>query len=87
MTTFAQWRSPSNRLAVNRTDGRSRRYDMRVIDHFYSYCSAIARADRHREAATDSQHATKRHLWAILIGAGILGYYLVERVAQAMSLF
>ena len=60
---------------------------MRVVDHFYAYCRAVARDDRHREAAAESQHATKRHLWTILIAAGVIGYYLAERVAQAMSLF
>ena len=60
---------------------------MRVIDHFYSYCNAVARADRHRDTAVESQHATKRRLWGTLIAGSVLCYYLVERVAQAMSLF
>ena len=87
MTTFAQWRSPSSRLGIARIDARSRKYDLRVVDQFYVYCSAVASADRHREAAAEMQHATKRRLWTILIAAGMLGYYVVERVAQAMSLF
>ena len=87
MTTFAHWCSPSSRLAAARAAGKPRNYDMRVVDQFYGYCSAVARADRHRETAAESLHATKRHLWTILIGAGIFGYYLLERVAQAVSLF
>jgi hypothetical protein len=87
MTTFAQWRSPSDRLASARAEVRPRKYDMRVVDHFYAYCNAVALADQHRDAAAGSQQTTKRRLWAILIGASILGYCLVERVAQAMSQF
>ena len=87
MTTFAQWRSPSSRLATARLDPRPGKYDLRVVDQFYVYCSAVASADRHREAAAGMQHATKRRLWAILIAAGILGFHAVERVAQAVSLF
>ena len=87
MTTFAQWRSPGGRSATARPEARPRKYDMRVLDHFYAYCSAVSRADRHREVADRSQRATQRHLWVIVVSAGVLGYYLVERVAQAMSLF
>ena len=87
MTTFAHWRSPSSRLAISRPEGKPRKYDMRVVDHFYSYCSAVARADRHRDTAAESQNATKHRLWATLIVGSVLCYYLVERVAQAMSLF
>ena len=87
MTTFAQWRSPSNRVATTRLDAPPRKYDLRLVDQFYVYCSAVANTDRHREAAAELEHATKRRLWTILIAAGVLGYYIVERVAQAMSLF
>ena len=87
MTTFAHWRSPPSRLAAARVDARPRKYDLRVVDQFYVYCSAVSNADRHREAAAELQHAMKRRIWTVLIAAGMLGYYLVERVAQAMSLF
>jgi hypothetical protein len=87
MTTFAQWRSPGNRLAAAGTGVRPRKYDMRMLDHFYVYCHAVARADRHRDDAARSQQATKRHLWAMLLGISVLGYHLVERIAQVISLF
>ena len=87
MTTFAHWRSPSSRQATARLDATPRKYDLRVVDQFYVYCSAVASADRQREAAAESQYATRRRLWTILIAATTLGYYVVERVAQAMSLF
>jgi hypothetical protein len=74
-------------MAINRPDGKPRKYDIRVVDQFYTYCSAVARANEHREAAAESQHVTKRHLWAALIVASVLCFYFVERVAQAMSLF
>lgn len=85
MTTFAQWRSSRSRPATT-GPGSRRKYDTRVLDQFYAYCSAVAHADRHRETAVQLQRAAQRRLWALLIGASILGYYLVERVAQAMSL-
>ena len=72
---------------MSRPESKPRKYDMRVVDQFYTYCNAVAQADRHREAATGSLHATKRQLWTILIVASVLAYYLVERVVQAMSLF
>ncbi len=72
---------------MSRPEGKPRKYDIRVVDHFYTYCSAVARDDRHREAAAESQHATKRHLWTILLAASVLGYCLVERVVQTLSLF
>ena len=87
MSTFARWQSPSSRLATARLEVRPHKFDTRVLDHFYAYCSAVANADRHRSAAADAQQATRRRLWAMLIGASVLGYYLVERVAQAMSQF
>jgi hypothetical protein len=87
MTSFAQWRSPGSRLATARAEARPRQYDTRKLDHFYAYCSAVSRADRIRDAVVASQHAIQRRIWGLLIGASILGYYLVDRVAQAMSLF
>jgi hypothetical protein len=87
MSTFAQWRSPSSRLATARLEVRPRKYDTRVLDHFYAYCSAVSSADRHRDEATGSHQITKRRLWATLVGTSILSYYVVERVAQAMSQF
>ena len=87
MSTFARWQSPSGRLASARLEVRPHKFDTRVLDHFYAYCSAVANADRHRTAAADAQHSTRRRLWAMLIGASMLGYYLIERVAQAMSQF
>jgi hypothetical protein len=87
MTTLAHWRSPSSRLVTARLEAKPRKYDIRVVDQFYTYCGAVARANRNREAALESQHAMKRRVWTILIAASLLGYYVVERVAQAMSLF
>lgn len=87
MTTFAHWRSPSSRLTTAHLECKPRKYDIRVVDQFYAYCSAVARTDRHREAALESQYAIKHRLWTILIAASLLGYYVVERVAQAMSLY
>jgi len=74
-------------MAIDRVDGKPRKYDMRVVDQFYAYCSAVARANEHREAAAESQHVSKRHLWAALILGSLLCFYFVERVAQAMSLY
>jgi hypothetical protein len=87
MSTFARTHSSYSRLANARLEVRPHKYDTRVLDHFYAYCSAVARADRHRAAATNAQRAMKRRLWAMIIGASVLGYHLVERVAQAMSQF
>lgn len=87
MTTFAHWRSPSSRTAIDRPEGKLRKYDIRVVDQFYSYCQAISRTDGHREAAVESQHATKRSFWVALIVGSVLSFYLLERVAQAMSLY
>ena len=87
MTTFAHWRSPSGRTAIDRPIGKPRKYDTRVVDQFYSYCQAISRTDGQREAAAESQHATKRSYWVALIVGSVLSFYLLERVAQAMSLY
>ncbi len=87
MTTFAHWRSPSSRGVIDRPDTKPRKYDTRVVDQFYSYCQAISRTDGHRAAAAGSQHATKRSFWVALIVGSVLSFYLLERVAQAMSLY
>ena len=87
MTTFAHWRSPSSRTAIDRPDVKPRKYDTRVVDQFYAYCQAISRTDGHREETAESQHATKRRFWMALIVGSVLSFYLLERVAQAMSLY
>ncbi|MBI3044358.1 MAG: hypothetical protein HYY78_16165 [Betaproteobacteria bacterium] len=88
MTTFAQWRSPASRGALSRLEQKPRKYDLRVVDQFYRYCQAISRTDRHRdEVHTRSQHAMRRTLWTMLVAGSFLFYYLIERAAQAMSLF
>lgn len=88
MTTFAQWRSPSNRVEMAWSGSKPKKYDIRVVDQFYVYCQTVARTERHRDEAHDrSYESTKRSIWAMLIAGSFLFYYLVERVAQAMSLF
>ena len=88
MTTFAQWRSRSSRPESARCELKPRKYDIRLVDQFYAYCQAVARTEGHREeAAAKSQHATKRSIWTMLVAGSFLFYYLLERVAQAMSLF
>jgi len=75
MTTFTQWSGPDSRL-----DRRPRKYDARVVDHFYGYCVAVARTHRHRdEAQVQSQFATRRAIGTALLAGGILCYYLLER--------
>jgi hypothetical protein len=74
-------------MPIDRPDCKPRKYDIRVVDQFYSYCQAVSRTDGHRRAAAESQHATKRSFWVALIVGSVLCFYLVERVAQAMSLF
>jgi hypothetical protein len=86
MTTYAQWRSPSSRLE-SRPDSTPRKYDIRVVDQFYSYCQAVSRTDQQRAAAAKSHEATKLNLWKSIIAGSLVCYYLVERVAQAMSLY
>lgn len=86
MTTFEQWRSPSNRLTAARVGRRPNKYDIRVVDQFYAYCRAVSRTDAHREDTARSQRVTKRNLLTILVTGAFLFYYLVERVAQAMLL-
>lgn len=70
-----------------RLERKPNKYDIRVVDQFYAYCQAVTKTSTHREAATQSQHATKRSVWIMLITGGFFCYYLVERVAQAMSLY
>lgn len=87
MTTFEQWRSPSGRIAAGRVGRKPNKYDIRVVDQFYSYCRAVSRTSAHREDAARSQRAMTRSIWTILVTGAFVFYYLVERVAQAMSLY
>jgi hypothetical protein len=87
MSTYAQWRSPGSRTETVRPTGELRKYDIRLVDQFYTYCQAVHRTDRHRAAAARLQQVTKRGIWKLIVAGGLLSYYLVERVAQAMSLF
>lgn len=87
MTTFEQWRSPSSRLTGARLERKPNKYDIRVVDQFYAYCRAVSGTDTHREEAARSQRDMTRNIWTILITGAFLCYYLVERVAQAMSLY
>ena len=69
-------------------DRKPRKYDIRVVDQFYANCQAIAHSEKHRDETHDRSHnATKRSIWAMLITGSFLCYYLMDRVAQAMSLF
>ena len=86
MTTYAQWRSSSSRLEIE-PDSMPRKYDIRVVDQFYSYCQAVSRTDQQRAAAARSQQAMKLNFWKFVIAGSLVCYYLVERVAQAMSLY
>ena len=82
MSTFAQGSRPS-RLVPAAVDRMPKRYDIRVVDHFYGYCQAVARAHRHRdEAQTRSQLATRRAIAAMMLAGGLLCYYLLERFSQ-----
>ena len=87
MTTFAQWRSPGSRVESARSGTQPRKYDIRVVDQFYTYCQAVHRTDRHRAAAAQLPQAAKRGIGRIMVAGGLVSYYLLERVAQAMSLF
>lgn len=74
-------------MAIDQPNGKPRKYDTRVVDQFYSYCQAISRTAGHREAAVESQYATKRGFWVALFVGSVLSFYFLERVAQAMSLY
>lgn len=88
MTTFEQWRSPSRRVDAVGADRKHRKYDIRVVDQFYSHCQAIAHTEKHRdEAHGRSYGAARRLIWAMLVTGSFLFYYLIDRVAQAMSLY
>jgi len=88
MTTFAQWRSPSSRLELARLGREPMKYDIRVVDQFYAYCQVVARTDRHRDKAhARLRHALTRSIWTMLVAGSFLFYYLMDRAAQAMSLF
>jgi hypothetical protein len=87
MTTFAHRHSPSARLERAWIALPHKKYDIRAVDQFYAYCQAVSRTAKHRDEAHDRSHeATKRSIWAMLIAGGLLFYYLVERVAQAMTM-
>jgi len=84
MTTFEQWRSPSNRAQTG-ADHKPKKYDIRVVDQFYVYCQAIACTEKHRDEVHFRSHgATKRSIWTMLVAASFLCYYLIDRIAQAM---
>lgn len=88
MSTFTHWRSPSSRLELAGLERRPEKYDIRVVDQFYVYCQAVARTDRYRdEARAQSHNALKRSIWTMLLASSFLFYYLMDRAAQAMSLF
>lgn len=86
MTTFEQWRAPSSRYVLAWSEHKPmKKYDIRLVDQFYVYCQALARTERHRdEASRRARVVARRHLWSALVGAALLFYYLVERVAHAM---
>jgi hypothetical protein len=70
------------------TDRKPRKYDIRVVDQFYAYCQAIAHTEKHRDEAQCWSHgAARRAIWAMLVTGSLLFYYLMDRVAQAMSLY
>ncbi|HET9404910.1 MAG TPA: hypothetical protein VFO57_10050 [Burkholderiales bacterium] len=88
MTTFEQWRSPSSRMTAAGTGHKPRKYDIRVVDQFYAYCQAIAHTEKHRDEARCRSHgAARRSIWTMLVTASFMFYYLMDRVAQAVSLF
>lgn len=87
MSTYAHWRSPGSRPEAVAPTVEPRKYDIRLVDQFYTYCQAAHRTDRHLAAASRLHQATKRGIWKLIVAGGLLSYYLVERVAQAMSLF
>ena len=87
MTTFAQGSRLGTRVGAARAATQAKKYDIRVVDQFYGYCDAVARTHRHREhARARSQFATRRAIVAMVFVGGMLCYYLLERVAQFVSL-
>jgi hypothetical protein len=88
MTTFEQWRAPSSRLPIVSPERPLKKYDIRVVDQFYAQCQAIARTEEHREEACNrARLLTRRRISTALICGSLLFYHLIERVAQAMSVF
>jgi hypothetical protein len=65
---------------------RPLKYDLRVVGQFYAYCRAVSRTAAHRDDSAHAQRAARRNLLTILVTGAFLFYYIVERVAQAMSL-
>lgn len=63
-----------------------KKYDIRVVDQFYAYCEAVARTHRHRdEAQVQSQFATRRSIGTMVVAGSFLCYFLLERIAQLVS--
>lgn len=88
MTTFEQWRFPSHRVQAAGADRKPGKYDIRVVDQFYSYCRAVAHTEKHRDEAHGRSHgAVRRSVWAMLVTGSFLFYYLMDRLAQAMALY
>lgn len=79
MTTFAQWRSPVGR--VERPRLVPNKYDIKVVDRFYAYCSAVAATKGHHDAVSRSRGKVKRTLWTIFFAGALLSYYALERLA------
>jgi len=85
MTRFAQWRRTMASPGDAAGGRRPRKYDLRIVDHFYGYCDAVARTHRHRdEARLQSQLATRRSLASMILGGGLLFYYILERISQVI---
>lgn len=69
-------------------DSKPEKYDIRLVDQFYVYSQAVARTERHRdEAHGRAYQSAKRSIYVTLVSGSLMFYYLVERVAVAMSLF
>lgn len=84
MTTFEHGSRAARRFHA--AHGKPKKYDIRLVDQFYVYCQAVAHTHRHRDQAlVQSQFATRRSLGALLFAGGIFCYYLLERIAQLIS--
>lgn len=87
-TTIAQGHPSGSRSDAALSGREPRKYDIRVVDQFYTYCQAVARTDRHRdEAHARLRNTLKRSVWTALVSGSFLFYYVMDRAAQAMSLF
>jgi hypothetical protein len=86
MTTFEQGFQATNSPESARPVPKPKKYDIRVIDHFYVYCESVAYMHRHRdEARVQSQFATRRAIATLVLAGGLLCYYLLERIPQVLS--